>query len=607
MSNRVDFFQSENTKLSLPAANLSFFLEDTLCDWLSVAEICRCDWPEFSWARLVFNGSAYSQANIDFTGGELIGRCIRIEQVYNNVAKAKRVCCLPVFIGQIESFEKTKDAKGEQLELIARDFSAVLNRTTVFGQRVADSDGSTMFLAGRDTTFNAEDSTNATAKAVQHNGKNYIIFCAEPSNGKAWSYADVIHYLLCEYLPVGQLRIPDFEQLQTLTENQTVRDLNVTGLSLLEALHLCCQRTMLSFKFTTYLTTAGPQQTIVFYKKGDGRAVELNCQPDGQWLSVSKTNIETLHSKRNFWPITNRFIGQGDFKVYEATFDLVKAWDSNDEDTDYDKLSPSTNTQFYKVKDVYRKWCLNEAGDYSSQPFNRGDTFDFSKIFDTSNFAGARRRFLPTLTTDKQGKSLGYYLQVSFDNGYNWWQYLYAFNILLNECGVWLSSDQLDARTWVAAMKGVLKFRITASIVSDERLSCVVADGPVNSTVPVVDNVIALPRQFKYRKVSGCSIFAGSSDDFLGTPDETDDSKALYEFIRKKAQFHSQILENIDVRTPYLAFGYDVGDVVTSSPESKDLFNLCSDNQSTLLIEKVRMDFQNQCTDLKIARRRSVL
>ena len=119
----------------------------------------------------------------------------------------------------------------------------------------------------------------------------------------------------------------------------------------------------------------------------------------------------------------------------------------------------------------------------------------------------------------RQGKSLGYFLQVSFDNGLHWWQYLYAFNNLLNECGVWLSSDQLDIDTWVAALKGVLKFRITASVISDERLTCVVADGPVNSTAPVVEHIITLPRQFKYRKVSSRSIFAKTDDDTLGIPD----------------------------------------------------------------------------------------
>ncbi len=210
------------------------------------------------------------------------------------------------------------------------------------------------------------------------------------------------------------------------------------------------------------------------------------------------------------------------------------------------------------------------------------------------------------MTTDKQDKSLSYFLEVSFDNGLHWWQYLYAFNNLLDECGVWLSSDLLDIDTWVAALKGVLKFRITASVVSDERLSCVVADGPMNSVVPVVDHIITLPRQFKYRKVSNRSVFANSSEESLGTPNEIDDTTALYEFLRKRAGSVSEIIETVDVQTPCLAFDYRVGDAVTCSPESQDLLSCRGDNRSVSRITRVQMDFRNQCTNLKIMRQRKI-
>lgn len=342
----------------------------------------------------------------------------------------------------------------------------------------------------------------------------------------------------------------------------------------------------------------------MFYKDGRGRTVELNCQQPGQQFSISRTNIAALHSRKNLWPVTHRYIGQGDFKVYEATFELVKAWDPADQDTDYEKFSPSSNADFYKVKDVYRKWCLNEAGQYTGAPYNRGPAFDFSKVFQTGNFAHCRRRFWPVLTTDKQHNSLGYYLQVSYDDGQHWWQYLAAFSNLLDECGVWLSSDRLDVNTWVAALKGVLKFRITASVISNERLNCVVADGPVNSAAPVIEQLITLPRQFKFRKVSGRSIFSGGLDQTLGVPDEVDDSAALYEFLRRRAADSAATIESIDVQQPILGFDYWVGDIVTSSPESRDLLGSRSDSRGTSRVVQVQMDFKSQCTNLKIVRKR---
>jgi hypothetical protein len=349
----------------------------------------------------------------------------------------------------------------------------------------------------------------------------------------------------------------------------------------------------------------GPRQAIEFYRAGTGRTVELNYQQAGEQLSISKTNIAALHSWKYFWPITHKYIGQGDFKVAEATFDLIKAWDGSLEDINFDKFSSSTNSDFYQVKDVYRKWCLNEAGDYSGAPYNQGDAFDFSRIFGSGNYSHRRRRFRPTLTRDKQGKSLGYFLQVSFNNGLYWRQYLHAFNILLDECGLWLSSDQLDVDTWVAALKGVLKFRITASVISDERLTSIASDGPVNSTVPVVEHIITLPRRFKYRKVSNQSIFANSLDDALGGADEVDDTDALYEYIRHRAAISAGTVEIVDIQTPFLAFDYRLGDIVSTGPESRDWLACRSDNRSRSRIVRVQMDFENQCTNIKIVRLRS--
>ncbi|MFQ6036435.1 MAG: hypothetical protein ACE5NM_11415, partial [Sedimentisphaerales bacterium] len=453
MSNRIDFFQSVQTKLALPGATVSVLLDGAVCPDLVVTEIVRSGWPEFSWARLTYNPAV--QQNAILIPAEQIetkfamGKPICIRQTFNGIPPGVAAFSLPIFVGQIQAIDTDLDSDGEKIEIIAKDFSATLKRITVYGQRVANPDGSTLFLAGLETVFNPNGRANAHCSTITVNGKSYIAFCAEPLQGKFFSCAEAIDYLLCEYLPAGCLQTPSIEQLRALTEDQTVRDLDVTGLNLLEALKRCCDRAGLRFKFVPRLSEVGPSQAIVFYQNGTARAVQLNCQQVGQQLSISKTNVTKLSSSKDFWPVTHKYIGQGDFKVFEATFELVKAWDPADQDTNYYKFSPSTNPDFYQVKDVYRKWTLNEAGDYSGPPYNQGQAFDFSRIFGSSNFAYRRRRFWPALTADKQGRSLGYFLQVSYD-GQNWWQYLYAFDNLLDECGIWLSSELLDMNTWVA-------------------------------------------------------------------------------------------------------------------------------------------------------------
>jgi hypothetical protein len=274
------------------------------------------------------------------------------------------------------------------------------------------------------------------------------------------------------------------------------------------------------------------------------------------------------------------------------------------EDISYRRFSASTNPEFHKVKDVYRRWCLNEAGDYTGAPYNQGEPFDFSTIFEHVDYVQRQRRFWPALSTNAQGKPLGYFLQVSFDDGLHWWTYLSAFNNLLDECGIWLSSDQLDVDTWVAALKGGLRFHITASVVSDERLTCVVADGPVGSVTPVVNHVLTLPRQFKYRKVSPRSVFAQTSGEGLGNPDEADDSAALYQFVRQHAVASAAVIETAQVQTPSLMLHFQPGDRVVASPESRDLLSYRRDNRSTTWIDRIHMDFRNQCTNLQLVRQR---
>ena len=211
-----------------------------------------------------------------------------------------------------------------------------------------------------------------------------------------------------------------------------------------------------------------------------------------------------------------------------------------------------------------------------------------------------------------QGRSLGYFLEVSYDEGDHWWQYMHAFDNLLDECGIWLASDKLDIDTWIAALKGVLRFRLTASVVSDERLSCTVADGPAGGVVPVVERIISAGSAFKFRKVTGKSIFKGFTSGQFIEPidlsgigaDEADDSESLMQFTRKHAQANTSALETFDIQTPFLAIGFEVGDVVKTNPQSRDIFSAGRDNRSVSVIEKVRMDFVKQTTQLKIVRRR---
>lgn len=607
-SNATEFFAPEYERSALPAATTTVLLNGVLCEDLEPVQLVRGSWPEFGWAKLTYNPAAQSdpeRIELERLEDRLdMGRMICLSQCYNPIPPDMAIARLSVFVGQIESMETRTDGGSESVEIVARDFSAVLGRITVYGRHVLQSNGCTSLWSGLDTTFNPGGQANAAIDRVTSEGKTYAVFCTNAADAQPWGCAEVISYLLGAYLPAGCLHWPGLDQLRALTDHRLVRDLDVTGLSLLEALHRCCLNAGLQFKFVPRLVETGPTQAIVFYRNGRGRTIELNCQPAGDRLGLSKTNIAALRCERDFYPVTHRYIGQGDFKMYEATFELVKAWDSALEDTDYARFSPSTNPQFHQVRDVFRKWCLNEAGDYTAAPYNQGEPFDFSTIFEGANHLTRHRRFWPSLSTDKQGRSLGYVLEVSWDDGLNWWEYAHGFNNLLDECGIWLSSDQLDVNTWVAAMKNGLKFRITASVLSDERLTRTVVDGPVGSTVPVVDRVITLPRQFRYCKVTRDSVLFQAAPETLGRPDEVDDADALGQFVRRHAETSAPVVETTDIQTTALVLHVQPGDRVVSSPDSRDLLSTRHDSRSLVWIDRVEVDFREQCTRIRTRRQR---
>ena len=304
MSNRIDFFQPVENTLALPAATILVLLDGSLCPYLEPIEIVYSEYPEFGWAKLAYNPAAYAGGGLisieDIEAELAIGKSICIRQIYNNSAPDVLICSVPIFTGKIESVETSIGADGEKVEVTAMDFSASLKRITVCGRRVRCEDGSSVFVENLDTIFNEDGEGNAAVESAENQGNSYTVFAEESSARKFWSCAEATEYLLCEYLTAGDLQRPAIEQLQSLTENRIVSNLDVTGMSLLEALHHCCEEAGIKFKFAARFMQGAAGEAIVFYKGGAGRIVELNCQRAGQRFSISKTNVSKLSVRKSF-------------------------------------------------------------------------------------------------------------------------------------------------------------------------------------------------------------------------------------------------------------------------------------------------------------------
>lgn len=609
-SNRTDFFQPHCNEFSVGSLAVNLYLDGQFCDFLVPEKIIFAADADFNQAIISYYPKDNSILPEEI---ESIVRCrqrVVLKSVYDGGIGITRPQEIPIFAGTVDEIETNNSSDEQKITITARDFSANLKRKTVFGRNVYSDNEQAIFIAAADTIFNPLGKPNASKKNILQNGRSCKVFSADENQSDYFDLADAIYYLLCQYVPGGQLIIPALEQLKTLSQGRKIIDVDVTGLNLIDALVRCCRPAGLRFKFIPNISQTAAQEAIVFFKAENCPQVELNCQwpasPDsspasrggpGRTIDISKTNIASVAAKKNS-PVTHRHTVQGDYKIFESTFELVKAWDPALEENNYDRYSPLTNENFNEVRDVYRKWCLNEAGDYSSSPYNQGPAYDFSKVFENGLYIRKKRRFLPTLSCGKDGSSIGYYLEVSYTDGGYWWPYMGSFKILLDQCGIWLSAEQLDCYVWFAAQKACLKFRITASICSDERISFTVADGPVNSTIEVIDKITTLPRRFKYQKVSPFSILANSPSN------QQDDTAAIVEYARSLCQSDRIETQRFQIKTMFLMPSLSCGQRLTSSPGSRDILGVQYDNRSICWIEKIEMDFVNQQTILTAIKKR---
>ena len=296
MTNRVDFYQGECKELAIPAGRCEVFVEGAPCPDLEGAEVVRQSWPGFGYARIRYNQAGQAgQVNI-------AGKDIEICRLVNTGIGEVNIELVRIFAGRVEQMNTKIGADEQDFEITARDFSARLDEGIIDGKRVATGNGKSMFWLACDVVFNEDGQPNASVEQVQHNGWYYTGFAEEGQEAKYWSIAEVLEYLLREYVVCGQLQVPPLGYPEALTGREVADELDVEGKSVLEAVQDCCEQAGLEFIFSPRQSEAGSRHQIVYYLPGKGRAVELNLQYAGEQLSISRTNVcELASEKQNEW------------------------------------------------------------------------------------------------------------------------------------------------------------------------------------------------------------------------------------------------------------------------------------------------------------------
>lgn len=506
-------------------------------------------------------------------GRDLAGQDLRLEDLAGRLNPGQQVTVtllrggllpgaagadLVLFDGRVAAIEMGLEPEGESLRLEAEDPAAAWLRRRVSGQRAWTAGGEAERVDGLPLVFNPDGRPNAsTASYDPGTGDGVAVFAPDGGPDAApWTVAEAAAYLAAEHGASADVDVPGPSEWRAALPALIIRDVSLEGRTLAEAMAALLDLAGARLVATAEPGPAGVSRRIEIWYPYRAPTGWLAHQRPGERFAPGATQLAGLTLRIDFGAAPRRYVARGDLKLYESTFDLVAAWDDSLAEGDADRYSPSANPDFAAVRDVFRKWALNETGAYAAEPFNRGPAPPLAALFDGAPTVLRRRRLRPCLSRDGLGRSHGVYAEVSLDEGGTWERLSLAARVLTDEAGLVLTDDPLPPRYLAAAMRGRVRMRVTASLESDARLAAEFA-GDADPALPGRTRHLSAPAGYRFRRVASASRFYGQAG-----ADEADDADRLTDLVRAAwtADHRTPAASRIDV--PYLAFGHRVGERV---------------------------------------------
>jgi hypothetical protein len=295
-----------------------------------------------------------------------------------------------------------------------------------------------------------------------------------------------------------------------------------------------------------------------FVKRGSGGAlVTVSHQRWGEKIDNTKTRVITSGVQFDASRLANHVACRGGLAEFEVTVELARGWAAASDSLTSDDLIKDGPGWDATKKDVWRKWVLNEAGDYIGlrTEINGLWTAAFRSTLSGLSlhdfFVAHRRKLLPTLTLNPDNTPIGQQkggIEIEYSNAASpeWKPITWGMTVLEHEGGVYFDGDRLPEEFFFYPAN--MRIRATFTLAADLRLQGLAAAVlvPQPDVVPVV---LDLRKQFRFRQVTTASKYSGSGLPSLAT----DDTTAIGTF----AAYVSTIWNLLDIGGPIELEGLD--------------------------------------------------
>jgi hypothetical protein len=461
-----------------------------------------------------------------------------------------------------------------------------------------------------------------------------------PDTVNLWDLSEAVYYL-CTNLNLLETYVhnPTLAVLRSVIddEHDLVRNLHIPfGTYLPKALDLLLEP--LGYSWYVAIDDKTAALTIRVFQRGVGTAVtSVYLQPRGAQLNLAPDSGDELSNTcaveidYDIGSLYNQVVAFGDYEEYESTFTLFPLWDATKDNLiAYPPQLWTGAPDFVKngFHDVWRKWGLNEAGDYIGLRPEIQRPYPFDELgLSASQTLPRRRRFLPTLTLGPDLRPIGHLKGCTLElyspywkEGAGWRQVTAGCELLETECAVYFGDREIPQEILMLAQSAPvvggfatqhsaasqIKIRITACVRFDRLYTRVLREksSPNDETHTLVLDWAHL---FHYRQVTQTSQYYADVASGAKLATQDNDYAAMNAFcdrIRQAwdmAAVHGPLtIEGVDDwRDPP---AYDVGMSVDALVGRDVSFNAVASGKAYPQIVGITYDFQRQRTTLQLER-----